>query len=336
MRPRPILLCAAALTLGIATATASQSPSPPLPFGTTHYRTCISFTGPDIPMDLATFVDGVRAGSISVTRLGCDEASPAPTSSPSVTPDAIGSLTSDELVTLLHDRQPGDPPITVVAEASVRRDIPHGGLDCGPAMAASTCHFGVLGGSDGDRPEVVTADPVVAELYQRSGPSVEGMLGFTIDDDGLRFLGTVMPAPVGATWPVSADAMAAAADGVNAGQLVVVEGWLTVLGWGVPCPAPLPGIGGDPADSPFVRCPAGWILPDADLPDQGPGMTALRPSGFGIPVQYGAYQGFAPDPADPVDSMASPRQGTYLLRHVAQDGGPPTAWQVAGRLEPPD
>ncbi len=331
MRPRPILVCAAVMTLALATSSVAQSPSPALPFGMTHYRTCISFTGPDIPMDLTTFVDGVRGGSISVTGLGCDEASPSHRAGPSVAADAVGSLTADDLVALVGDRHPGDAPVTVVAEASVLRDIAHDGSDCEPAMTASTCRFGVLGGVGSDQPVAVIADPVVAELYQRSGPSIEGLLGFTIDDDGLHFLGRVVPAPEGGTWPVTADVMAVAADHVNAGQLVAVEGWLTVLGWGVPCPAPPPGTR-DAADSPFVRCPAGWILPDADLPDQGPGMTSLQPSGFGIPVQYGAYQRFAPDAAEPVDFMAPPRLGTYLLRHVARDGGPPTAWQVAGRL----
>jgi hypothetical protein len=128
------------------------------------------------------------------------------------------------------------------------------------------------------------------------------------------------------------------ADTANAGQLMAVEGWLTALGWGIPCPAPPPKLFGQgaPADSPFVRCPGGWIIPEDAPPEQAPGTGALAPTGFGIPVQASAYADFAPDPGAIADYQAPPRHGTYLLRHVGIRGGRPTGWQVVGRLDPID
>ena len=60
----------------------------------------------------------------------------------------------------------------------------------------------------------------------------------------------------------------------------------------------------------------------------------MTPPGFAIPVQASAYERYAPDPGDVEDFMLPPRRGVYLLRHVGVDMGPPTGWQVVGRLDP--
>ena len=222
--------------------------------------------------------------------------------------------------------------MTVIADTVVHLDADRDEAACRRHPSAA-CVIGDLATTDGTTVPL-SGDETVRILYQRSGPTIEGVLAFELDGGNVSFLGRVIAPQTGSSWPMTDTAMSVADAAVEAGQLVAVDGWLTVLGWGIPCPAPMPGVEGDPADSPFVRCPAGWIMAAPGLPDPGPAMAVLVPSSFGIEVQYGAYQMFAADPAQPVDFMAPPRQGTYLVRHVGLGMEPPTAWQVVGRLDP--
>jgi hypothetical protein len=275
-------------------------------------------------------VDG-PAGTAAPTPSSNPTASSGPGLAPDAGSVAIDILTTDELLALVSGHQNGDPAVTVVAAATIETCS---GRRCPACLRTDACPIGSVVGGLGRAAEVF-AGPAVRDLYQRSGPSIEGPLGFRVGDAGLTFLGRYVPGPDGGTWPLTTDAAAAASDQVNAGELIAVEGWLVTLGWGVPCPAPRPDLRGDPADSPFVRCPAGWILADPTLPKDGPASIALEPAGFAIPVQYGAYERFAPEPVlKPEGFRVVPRLGTYLVRHVAPDFGRPTGWQVVGRLDP--
>ena len=83
-----------------------------------------------------------------------------------------------------------------------------------------------------------------------------------------------------------------------------------------------------------MRCPAGWVSTGDALPEQDPSTAMMTPPGFAIPVQATAYEPYAPDPEEVEGYMVPPRRGVYLLRHVGVDMGPPTGWQVVGRLDP--
>ena len=252
---------------------------------------------------------------------------------PLLLPNVARPLTTDELLDVRAELVPARPPVALVAEASIDLHPRMSGVFC--PQHRDLCMIGALVTTDGTMP-VVYADRTVRELYQRSRDSIDGILAFELRRYSLRFLGRVVVPPDGTlVQPVSPETMAWA-DEINAGEVVAVDGWLGVLGWDVECPAPLPELvgDGDPDDSPFVRCPAGWIAPEGTLPEQGPWSGSLTPAGFAIPVQASAYQHYAPDPGDVEDYMVPPRRGVYLLRHVGIDGGPPTGWQVGGRLDP--
>ena len=249
-------------------------------------------------------------------------------------PNVGRPLTTYELLALREALAPVRPPVAVVAEASI---------DLDPRMHRATLSAQAGRGLShrraddrGHEAALVHADRTVRELYQRARDSIDGILAFELRRYGLRFLGRMAVPPDGSlVQPVSPDTMAWA-DEINAGRVIAVDGWLSVLGWGVPCPAPSPKLvgRGDPDDSPFVRCPAGWISADAALPEQDPDGVAMTPPGFAIPVQASAYRDYASEPGEVADFMVPPRRGTYLLRHVGVNMGRPTGWEVVGRLEP--
>jgi hypothetical protein len=286
------------------------------------------------------------ASALAVLLLLGTEATSATSPLPSVTatsgvaleaaPNVDRALTTAELLALRVELAPVRPPVTVVADATILRDTGIPGAACLPELQ-SLCGIGQLSATGGARP-VVFAAAAVLDHYQRAGDRIEGRLAFQLERDRLEFLGrVVLPDGGPLVQPATEDTMAWAQT-ANAGRLVAVEGWLTALGWGIPCRAPPPKLfgEGDPADSPFVRCPGGWITPDDALPEQAPGTGALAPTGFGIPVQASACADFAPDPGAIVDYQAPPRQGVYLLRHIGIRAGRPTGWQVVGRLDPID
>lgn len=125
------------------------------------------------------------------------------------------------------------------------------------------------------------------------------------------------------------------ADRLPEGRLLAVEGWLGVLGWGVPCPAPPGKLGRQGTASPFVRCPGGWI--GADEASLRAGRYDTAPPRFAIPVQAAAYALFAPEPGSVEEGATPPRRAVYLLRRVANpepEFGDAMGWRVIGRLDP--
>jgi len=298
------------------------------------------------------FPDGVAAADPSAAP-GSDppmvSASPAPSVSPepSIEPSLSANvgrpLAAEELeAERSRSRATGDTE-TVVAHVAIDRDHPVRGPVCPPRTARRTgCPFGVLDPSPGEGGLVlVWATSGVAARFPDDTP-LEQTLVFRIDAGVLHLLGGfAMPTGPYPTFDflTSVDAVAEdAMEGVQGGGIIAVDGWLGVLGWGIPCPAPPPGIlFRQGTASPFVRCPAGWITADGALLDVPDGSFSLQPPGPGIPVQADAYRRYAPDPGPADQGATPPRRGVYLLQHVRNpDPGrePTMGWSVVGRLDP--
>ena len=282
----------------------------------------------------------VAAGGAPV--LGADvAASQAPSSVPSPVPVAVTNtqrpLTLDELLAVLDDSATTGKPITVTADVTVRRDIAIGVPVCPPRVARTNgCVFGFLDVRPAEGPVIpVLATTPVASLFA-DGDEPDGELAFEVGDSQLRLLGRVEQPAGTYSVPVTAAAMTTA-DALPLGALIAVDGWLGLLGWRLPCPAPATWLTGPAMDSPFVRCPGGWITPTADVPLTTPGSVPMQPDGFAIPVQASAYEAYAPDPASMDTSSPAPRHAVYLLEHVADPEpsvDPRTGWLVVGRLDP--
>ena len=198
-----------------------------------------------------------------------------------------------------------------------------------------------------------TVDCPTGALVNAAGTLVEpppgGILPFTTDGsviqpipgpialqvtDGpyLVFLGTVVSG--GQPMAVSAHDLAAR----NAtGGLFVIPGWI-VAGLQPSCPtmqsasaAPTSELG---LPEPYFVCVAsGWITdteyqPDTVIDNGASTQVEVRAPTEGLWVQAGAYQAYAPDPADDGYGGTLPRQGTFLVRDWAGRA------EVLARLEP--
>jgi hypothetical protein len=138
----------------------------------------------------------------------------------------------------------------------------------------------------------------------------------------------------GGTQPTSVQAAFAATTTAQAGQVIAVDGWLEGTGGGWSCgPAPMPG---PPVPEPF-RCHVTPMLtaePVKPVTSSGNERSMSFPPGS-IPVQEGAYEEYAPDPAsDGTNDL--PRHGLYLLRMVVDDSSNCQGcrgWLVVGRLD---
>ena len=241
-----------------------------------------------VSLGLALVLAGSAAPVVTGTEpspSGQPLVSPAPSTPPAEVPNVGRPLTTDELLAVRADLAPVRRPVALVAEASIDLEPDWVWPVCRPDRV---CALGALVTTNGSMP-VVLADRTVRQLYQRSRDSIDGVLAFELRGYGLRFLGRVALPPGGSlVQPVSPDMMTWA-DEINAGELIAVDGWLSVLGWGVPCPGPSPELVADenPDDSPFVRCPAGWISGRCRAAGAGPrsgadDATRLRDPGPGF------------------------------------------------------
>jgi hypothetical protein len=247
-------------------------------------------------------------------------------------------LTTRELLGVAKGSVSG-PDVTAVADVTILRDVPIRWPACTPGSAATRgCGFGVLAGTHGTpTSKLVFAADAVAALFPQDTSPVSGALAFTVAGGGLRLEGAVASAEDGAyLTPITEDGIAGAED-LPIGALIAVDGWLEVLGWGVPCPMAPGVLGREGMDSPFVRCPGGWITRIDAPPADAPGTVTMHPDAPAIPVQASAYETFAPD-AQPLETrQVTPIHATYLLRRVPnpEPGATPAAgWLVVGRLDP--
>ncbi|MFN8623554.1 MAG: hypothetical protein U0869_22675 [Chloroflexota bacterium] len=263
-------------------------------------------------------------------------ASPSPSVDPSIAANTGRPLTTDELVALVAATVDG-PPIAAVADVTILRDLRRLGYGaCDPSLG---CTYGELVGADGTTVAMdVLATDAVASAFPDDRSPLTGTFAFTAAGGGLGLDGP-FTATAGATYltPITDEAIGAA-ESTPVGTLIAVDGWLEVLGWGVPCPQAPGAIGELGDDTPFSRCPGGWITAtqqESHDTEQSISLTADAPA---IPVQANAYADFAPG-ADLLSLPMTPVRGTYLLRRVAnpESGATPVAgWQVIGRLDPVD
>lgn len=239
-------------------------------------------------------------------------------------PNAERPLTHEELLTIRGERERWEVT-TLVAETVLERDQP---LRVGDEWSGEGPAFGALpraGAHPGD--PLVVASKAVSSLYPADASPVTGLLAISYSrTEALRLEGTVeMPAGTYLT-PIETPAIAAA-ETLPVGALIVVRGWLSSLPSNEACPDIPDALDPDDTggrDSPFVRCPGGWLTAEevTGLDPNDP----TSPLASGIPVQSGALERYGRQAA-----------ATYLLRHVANpiDGAEPTlAWLVIGRLGP--
>ena len=249
-------------------------------------------------------------------------------------PNAERPLTHEELLTIRGERERFTTwgATTLVAETVLERDR---ALRAGDEWSGEGPAFGALpraGAHPGD-PLVLASKAVTARYPADDGP-VRGLLAISDSrSDALRLEGTV-EMPVGTYLTPIERSVIAAADALPVGALIVARGWLSSLPSSVTCPDVPRAL--DPhdtggRDSPFVRCPGGWLTAD-EVTEPDPADPAI-PLGFGIPVQSGALERYGRQ----ADEQPVPGPASYLLRRVANpiDGAEPErAWLVIGRLGP--
>lgn len=219
----------------------------------------------------------------------------------------------------------GDQAV-VVATVTVSTARVDADSACDPSSTA--CPYGRLLGLATDDVVEVLARGDVADQFP---DGISGRLALSLVGSGVELLG-VLTQTGAYTVPISAEGLRDQGE-MEPGTLIAVDGWLVVLGWGIPCPGPPGDLN---ADSPFVRCPGGWITPVADAPQGDDSSIPMRPTGFGIPVQATAYDAFAPDPQPATPHATPPRRAVYLLKLVANpfpDFGDDFGWQVIARLD---
>ncbi len=180
-------------------------------------------------------------------------------------PNAERPLTHEELLTIRGERERFSTWgfTTLVAETVLERDQP---LRAGDEWSGEGPAFGALpraGAHPGD--PLVLASKAVSARYPADGSPVTGLLAMSDSrTDALRLEGTVeMPAGTYLT-PIETSTIAAA-DALPVGALIVVRGWLSSLAPSGACPDVPRAL--DPndtggRDSPFVRCPGGWLTAD--------------------------------------------------------------------------
>lgn len=218
-------------------------------------------------------------------------------------------------------------PTTFVADVSIDRDQPIRGHVC--RRGVRLCSYGRLP-RDGAHPDdpVVSVRPADVERLGAGKGVLQGRFAFVRSVNSLRLVDPVA-APAGSyLTPIEPDSMATAA-ALPVGSLIVARGWLSVLRGEDTCPKvpkeprALDGRRGG-WDSPFVRCPGGWLAA-AEVLEADPA-DPLRPTSYGIPVQFGALDRYGAVDEGPT---------TYLLRRVANpvpDTEPARGWRIAGRL----
>lgn len=138
----------------------------------------------------------------------------------------------------------------------------------------------------------------------------------------------------GGTTPSTVPAAFAAIATAQSGQVIAVDGWLEGTGGGWSCgPAPMSG---PPVPEPFRCHVTPGLMADPVKPVTATGNTRglAFPEGS-IPVQEGAYQEYAPSPAND-GTNDEPRQGVYLIRMVIDNAAncpDCRGWLVVGRLD---
>jgi hypothetical protein len=223
-------------------------------------------------------------------------------------------------------------PTTLVADVTIERDTPMREPVCRASQPhARKCALGTLS-RDGRYP----GDPVVlVRRQERQGIDLDGefnerdRLAFVRSGGTLRLIGSVASPASTYLTPIESEPMATA-DSLPEGSMIVVRGWLSRLRPTDTCPKVPRGLDRrrDGWNSPFVRCPGGWLT--ADPIDETDPDDPLAPAGFGIPVQFGALERIGEYRKDRTDLA------TFLLERVVNpitDMQPRLGWKVIARLD---
>jgi hypothetical protein len=187
---------------------------------------------------------------------------------------------------------------------------------------ADQCSVGTLDG---------TTEPVVASRYTTRLVGADaslppnGQMAFRVLATGLEYLGSMGFGGAGVDFQAPVSQLAGDFSNNQPLLTFIVSGW---LGWSgaLPCPSQ-PG-SPPPADTPFGKCPYAWLAATAAAPGTS------SPPADSVPVQWQAYQDFAP--SGTLGSTQA-RYGTYLVRLVVdtrQGINGPRGWQVVARLAP--
>lgn len=219
--------------------------------------------------------------------------------------------------------------MSLVADVTIERDTLLRGHRC--VKGTRLCSYGTL-----PRPEEHPTDPVVSVrpgAVERLGGGTDPLTGrfaFILSRHRLRLVDPVVSPVDSYLTPIEPDAMATA-NSLPVGTLIAARGWLSVLERDKACPKVPRALDGrrDGWDSAFVRCPGGWLTPD-EVVETDPD-DPLRPTVFGIPVQFGALDRYGTR-----FGTEEPGLATYLLRRVKNPipgRKPKRGWRIAGRLD---
>ena len=240
-----------------------------------------------------------------------------PSPSPSVDASAPSSvLTVDELRALLNETRAA--PVDVVANVTIDPDF-H--IDCVPAEPCPT-----VAGFIRELPRTVFAadhDPYPDQTLQDLSAPVALHIG---TDGVVTFLGHVDLSPqTGLAWTVPT---APILQSTPLGHVLAVSGWLSTQA-GRNGPMVPPG-NPPPFDAVWTDLLAPGSKDTSDVPEWASGPDFIR-------TQQGAYMQFAP--GDHSNDGQPPQVGTYLVEHVAYQGGDVCTpacdgWLMVGRLDP--
>lgn len=259
--------------------------------------------------------------------------SASPTNAGPELPTDVQVMSAAELkAAIAAQRAGGLAPQDVVVDVAIdaTRQTPPLARECVPVGDCQV--IGILDGfSDPDGtvtirqeqfvlpPPITQADfrPPVALRLSGAGPIV--YLGHVTLNSGSRKLSV-------------SEALAAIATASD-GQVIAVDGWLEGIGVRFSCgPGPMPG---PPVPEPF-RCHSSMLTTEPVKPvtRSGNAYTMTLPPGS-VPVQEGAYEQYAPNPASD-GTNDEPRRGLYLVRmvvHNAVNCPGCRGWLVVGRLD---
>ena len=196
------------------------------------------------------------------------------------------------------------------------------------ASIVSTCHPDPVScpiGRLADTTETVSATTYTAQLLDGAGLGTPTVMAMVVQTGGLEYLGNMGYGGSGNDFQAPVSQLAGDFSNNQPLLTFIVSGWLAWTG-PLPCPS---FTDRPPADTPFQPCPMAWLLPrDESVVPTGPS--------DGVGVQPGAYDEYAPDPAQAGSGPAA-RYGTYLVRLVvdtSKGANGPRGWQIVARLAP--
>ncbi|MBA2556845.1 MAG: hypothetical protein H0V12_05785 [Chloroflexi bacterium] len=239
--------------------------------------------------------------------------------------DGIRVLNPGELERVVEAATPGGMGTVVVADVSLEVGTERDS-SCHPG---GTCPIGRLRLPGG--PKTVVAEEDVRLRLPRPGEVLDSSLALSVTTSWagprVTLLGAVQPGSQGLSSTVP-DVLAQV-DEIDAGHLLVVEGWLVASSEGTIRCSRRGGVASDA----LLRCdPRGWVAESADEPvESAEGSGWLQMPGPALTVQPWPWD------AAPGARPGNPQQAAYLVEareDVSVDCGGCQQWRVLGRIDP--